>query len=151
MKVSGYLDGHLLQQLESQGRSSRVSCTKRTLLARRKQLITCCSGRLLLFQRRICLVLFDHRERSLRQVLGQRVSSVGGSIRDLLIEMSVPTDSQDRRELVAVRYASRYNGVQAERNGDDGARYGQDVCDPKSARGVHVYVVVRLDLDLGLR
>jgi hypothetical protein len=35
--------------------------------------------------------------------------------------MSVPTNSQDRRELVAVRRAGRDNGVQAESNGDRGA------------------------------
>jgi hypothetical protein len=65
--------------------------------------------------------------------------------------MSMSTDSQDRGELVAVRCAGRCNGVQAESNGNGGTRCGQGVCNPKSPRGVHVHIVVRLDRDLGLR
>lgn len=78
----------------------------------------------------------SHGERRLHEILWQRISSGGVAPSNLMIEMSVPTDSEDGGKFVAVRGTARNNGIQANGHSDGGTEQSYAVSDPESTAGV---------------
>ena len=65
--------------------------------------------------------VLGYGERCFREVLWQRICSCGITLSDLVVEISVSTDSKDGAELVAVRRAACDDGMQAKCDSDGGA------------------------------
>lgn len=100
-----------------------------------------CSDILLLILLGLHLV-FSYRERCLREVLWQRISSGGIALNDLVAEMGVSTDSEDGGEFAAIGRTTRKNSMQAERYSNGGTEQGYTVGNPESLACVRVDIVV---------